>query len=83
MQGGGWNALSEAACPAALPERTVWGPPAPRFNPQVFDLERQERAAFDVHLSRGHNIKDSPSSWGKFKYRYLLLRIANVLKYAL
>lgn len=28
-RGGGWSALSEAACPAALPERTVWGPPAP------------------------------------------------------
>lgn len=43
-RGGGWSALSEAVCPAALPERTVWGPLAPPpHNPQVFDLERQER----------------------------------------
>lgn len=27
--GGSWSVLSEAVCPAALPERTVWGPPAP------------------------------------------------------
>lgn len=37
----GWRALSEAACPVTLPERTVWGPPGPVFNPAVFYLDHR------------------------------------------